>query len=97
MPFEAPLSTSVIPPVNALIADPTAPEGAPASSATVRERAVSAKTGASLTAVTATSIASVALEKAVVPPLLAVVTFVPAVPLVWSQAQIVNAALLVPL
>jgi hypothetical protein len=37
--------------------------------------------GASLTAVTVTSTVSVALEKAVVPPLLAVLTFVPAVPL----------------
>ena len=37
--------------------------------------------GASLTAVTITSTVSVALEKAVVPPLLAVLTFVPAVPL----------------
>ena len=38
--------------------------------------------GASLTALTVTSTVSVALEKAVVPPLLAVVTFVPAIPLV---------------
>ena len=38
--------------------------------------------GASLTAVTLTSMVSVALLNAVVPPLLAVVTFVPAVPLV---------------
>ncbi len=71
-----------MPPVNALTKLPTAPLGAPASSATVRDRAVSASTGASFTAVTLTSIVSVALENAVVPPLLAVVTFVPAVPLV---------------
>ena len=52
MPFEAPLSTSVIPPVNALINEPTAPLGAPASSATVIESVVSASTGASFTALT---------------------------------------------
>ena len=39
---------------------------------------------------------SVALENAVVPPLLAVVTLVPAVPLVWSHARTVKAALAVP-
>ncbi len=82
MPLDAPLSTSVIPPVKALTSEPTTPLGAPASSTTVRVSAVSASTGASFTAVTLTSIVSVALENAVVPPLLAVVTFVPAVPLV---------------
>ncbi len=82
--------------MNALIVEPTAPLGAPASSATVSDKAVSANTGASLTAVTLTSIVSVALEKAVVPPLLAVVTLVPTVPLVWSQARTVSAAVLVP-
>ena len=48
-------------------------------------------------AVTVTSTVSVALEKAVVPPLLAVLTFVPAVPLVWSHARSVRAAVFVPL
>ena len=38
--------------------------------------------GASLTAVTLTSMVSVALENAVMPPFVAVLTFVPAVPLV---------------
>ena len=82
IPLTAPLSTSVIPPVNALKSEPTAPDGAPASSATERLRDVSDKTGASFTADTVTSMTSVALEKAVVPPLELVLTFVPAVPLV---------------
>ncbi len=54
MPFAAPLSTSVIPPVKVLIVEPTAPLGAPASSATVSVNAVSASTGASLTVVIVT-------------------------------------------
>src|SRR5438128_372396 len=97
MPFAAPLSTSVMPPVNTLINDPTVPLGTPASSATVIDKDVSANTGASLTGVTVTSITSVALENAVVPPFVAVVTFVPALPLVVSHARIVIAALDVPL
>ena len=97
MPLTAPLSTSVMPPVKALTSEPTAPDGAPASSATVSVRAVSASTGASLTAVTVTSITSVALENAVVPPLLEVSTLVPAVPLVWSQPRSVSAEVELPL
>ena len=42
--------------------------------------------GASLPAVTLTSTTSVALENAVVPPLVVTSTLVPCVPLVWSQA-----------
>ncbi len=53
--------------------------------------------GASLMGVTLTSIVSVALENAVVPPLLAVVTLAPTAPLVWSHARTVSAAVLVPL
>ena len=64
MPFDAPLSTSVMPPVKALIKEPTAPLGAPASSATVRLNAVSASTGASLAAVTVIEAVSVAELKA---------------------------------
>ena len=54
-------------------------------------------TGASLTAVTVTSMTSVALENAVVPPLLLASTRVPATPPVRSQARSVSAALLLPL
>ena len=54
-------------------------------------------TGASLIAVTATSITSVALENAVLPPLLLASTWVPALPLAWSQARSVSAAALLPL
>ena len=54
-------------------------------------------TGASLTAVTVTSTTSVALENAVVPPLLLVSTLLPALPLVVSQARRVRAPALVPL
>ena len=54
MPLDAPLSTSVMPPVKALTKLPTAPLGTPASSTTVRDNAVSASTGASLTALTVT-------------------------------------------
>ncbi len=39
---------------------------------------------------TVTLIVSAKLEKAVVPPLLAVVTLAPAVPDVWSQARSVS-------
>ena len=82
MPLTAPLSTSLTPPVKELMRDPTTPDGTPASSATVILSAVSAKTGASLTAVTETSTTSVAELNAVIPPLLLESTFVPAVPLV---------------
>ena len=77
--------------------DPTAPEGAPASSATVSVNAVSARTGASLTAVTVTSTTSVALENAVMPPLLEVSAKPPFTPLLWSQPRMVSAAGELPL
>ena len=48
MPFTAPALTSLIPPVNDEISEPTAPAGAGASSATVSVSAVSASVGASL-------------------------------------------------
>ena len=54
-------------------------------------------TGASLTALTVRLAVSVAVEKAVVPPLLVVSASVPLVPLVWSQARKVIAVASVPL
>ena len=54
-------------------------------------------TGASLTAVTVRLAVSVAVEKAVVPPLLVVSASVPLPPLVWSQARKVMAVASVPL
>ena len=54
IPLDPP-STSVMAPVNALTSEPTAPDGAPASSSTVIDRAEFASTGASFTAVTVTS------------------------------------------
>ena len=42
------------------------------------------------------SMTSVALENAAIPPLVAVLTLVPAVPLVWSQARIVSAEVELP-
>ena len=54
-------------------------------------------TGASLTALIIRLAVSVAVEKAVVPPLLVVSASVPLVPLVWSQARKVMALARVPL
>ena len=54
-------------------------------------------TGASLTALTVRLAVSVAVEKAVVPPLLVVSASVPPVPLVWSHARKVIAVASVPL
>ncbi len=84
IPLLAPLSTSVIPPVNALIVEPTAPLGAPASSATVMDKAVSASTGASLTAVMVTVVLPVAVRAPPVPwlPLLPSLK----VQLIWALA-----------
>ena len=97
IPFAAPLSTSVIPPVNALSGEPTAPLGTPASSPTVSERAVFASTGASLTALIVKFAVSVAVLKAVVPPLVVVSAVPPFVPVVRSQARKVIALVIVPL
>ena len=58
---------------------------------------VLSNTGASLTALTTRLAVSVAVEKAVVPPLLVVSARVPLVPLVWSQARKVRALARVPL
>ena len=74
-----------------------APAGDAVSSLIAASVALPEATGASLTAVTVTSMTSVALEKAVVPPLLEVSTLVPAVPLVWSQARSVSAEVELPL
>jgi hypothetical protein len=65
MPRVAPPSGSVTPPVYADTRDPTAPTGAPASSATVSVRTVSARTGASFTGVT--SIRAIAVLEAPAP------------------------------
>ena len=73
IPFTAPVSTSLTPPVKELISEPTTPDGPPASSATVILSAVSAKTGASLTEVTMIEAVAFEVENAVVPPELAVV------------------------
>lgn len=54
-------------------------------------------TGASLTALTIRETVSVAREKADVPPLVAVETFEPALPEVWSYARKVNTPFAVPL
>ena len=54
-------------------------------------------TGLSLTALTVTPAVSVALENAELPPFVAVLTLLPAVPLVWSQARNVMPSLTVPL
>ena len=97
IPLDPP-STSVMAPVNALTSEPTAPDGAPASSSTVIDRAEFASTGASFTAVTTASTTSVAVEKAVVPPVLDVLTLVAGVPPSdWSQARMVSALVEVPL
>ena len=108
MPVRAPASTSVTlsrPPAGGLrstSADtrvPTAPTGAPASSFTAVSAGAAAalSTGASLTAVTTMLAVSVAVEKAVVPPLVMVEALPPPVPLVWSQARNVRALAMVPL
>ena len=62
MPVATAPSASVMPLVKALMSEPTAPLGKPASSATVMLNDASANTGASLTAVTV--IATVSLSVA---------------------------------
>ena len=54
-------------------------------------------TGLSFTALTVRLAVSMAFEYAVLPPFVTVLTVVPAVPLVWSQARKVMASLTVPL
>ena len=78
---------------------PTAPDGAPESSfcAVSSGLLLLSNTGALLTALTVRLAVSVAVEKAVVPPLLVVSASVPLVPLVWSQARKVIAVASVPL
>ena len=78
---------------------PTAPDGAPASSfwAVSAGLLVLSNTGASLTALTVRLAVSVAVEKAVVPPLVVVSASVPLLPLVWSQARKVIAVASVPM
>src|SRR5207244_8003704 len=73
-----------------------APAGDAVSSLIAASVALPDATGASFTAVTVTSITSVALENVVVPPLLDVSTLVPALPLLWSQPRIVSADVAVP-
>jgi hypothetical protein len=59
--------------------------------------AIGPSVGASFVAFTVTDAVSVALEKAELPPLLVVSTFVPAVPVLSSQARNVMPSLTVPL
>src|SRR5689334_16656642 len=73
-----------------------APDGDAVSSLIAASVALPDATGASFTAVTVTSITSVALENAVVPPLLEVSTLLPALPPVWSQPRMVSAEVDVP-
>ena len=54
------------------------------------------RVGASLTAVTVMPAVAVALENALLPPLVLVLAVLPAVPLVWSQARKVMPGLTVP-
>ena len=107
MPSSAPLSTSVTlstwpagraKSTRVETSVPTAPEGAPESSfwAARVGLLVLSSTGASLTAVTVRLAVSVAVENAVVPPLLVVSASVPLLPLVWSQARKVIALASVP-
>ena len=73
---------------------PTAPAGAPASSRTAAPAGVlvASSTGASFTGVTSNVAVSVAVEKAVVPPLTDVSAVPPFVPVLRSQARNVSAA-----
>ena len=93
-PKLAPASMSANCPLKIVLID--CPAGLAVSSLTAASAPLPS-VGASLTALTLASITSVALLNAVVPPLLAVLTLVPAVPLVWSQARSVSAAVLLPL
>ncbi len=75
-----------------------APRGLVSSSLTLASETLAAvRVGASLTAVMETAISSVALENAVAPPVVAVLTVVPFTPEVWSQARIVSPEAIVPL
>ena len=75
-----------------------APGGLEASSRTLASATLAAvRVGASFTAVTVAAMVSVAPEKAEVPPVVAVLTLVPLMPLVWSQARIVRPDATVPL
>ena len=83
-------------PLDRLVAQPTT-VWAPASSSTTW-LAPLVNEGASFTAVTTASTTSVAVEKAVVPPVLDVLTLVAGVPPSdWSQARMVSALVEVPL
>src|SRR5260370_696262 len=85
IPLTAPLSTSVtFPEINV---ETRSPPLAVWSSVMVAKLLAPDRTGASLTLLTVMFDVAVAVLKAVVPPLVVVSTCVPAVPLVWSQAQ----------
>ena len=68
-----------------------------AASSTTPGCVTAARTGMLFTAFTVMSAVSVAVEKAVVPPLVVVSTLLPAVPDVWSQARNVIALATSPL
>ena len=102
----APLSTSLTlstrrgkaKSTRAEISVPAAPEGY-AGISFIGDRVgllVLSSTGASLTAVTVRLAVSVAVENAVMPPLLVVSASVPLPPLVWSQARNVMPVASVP-
>ena len=85
MPLAAPVSTSVNCPE--ISTETRSPVLVVWSSLMDVKLLAPASTGASLTLATVIFEVAVAVLKAVVPPLAAVVTLVPVVPLVWSQAQ----------
>ena len=86
MPAEAPLSTSATEPASrsaTLITSLASERTAEGSLITVE----SSQLGASFTAVTLMLAVLLAREKAELPPVSVVVTRLPAVPLLWSQAR----------
>ena len=86
MPAEAPLSTSATEPASrsATLITSLASERTAEGSLMVVD---SSQLGASFTAVTLMLAVLLAIEKAVLPPVSVVVTLLPAVPLLWSQAR----------
>lgn len=90
IPFTAPVSTSVT--FAAMSDDTRLPPFVVWSSVMFVKFTAPVRTGASLTAFTVILLVAVVVLYAVVPPLVAVLTFVPAVPVAWSQARKVTDA-----
>ena len=86
MPSAALVSTSVTDPPSRM---PTCWPPLPVASSSMvgSDGVAGVRAGASLTAVTVMEAVSVAVEKAVVPPLVLASTLVPADPVVWSHAR----------